>query len=175
VEKGALDILFANAGIVEVVGLSDVTPEHFDRMFDINVRGMLFTVQKALPLLREGASIILNCSIGSSKARAPGYSVYGASKAAVRSFARTWTMDLKKFGIRVNALSPGPIDTPLIDDQSTTKAGADQLRAAFAANIPLGRMGRPHEVAAAALFLASDEASFITGIELCVDGGVAQI
>ena len=170
-----IDILFANSGVVEVVTLPNITIEHFNRTFDVNVRGLLFTVQKALPLMRDKSSIILNGSIGSKKARVEGYSVYGASKAAVRSFARTWTVDLKPRGIRVNVLNPGPIDTGLIDDQSPTKEGAEQLRAIHAAMIPLGRMGRPEEVASAALFLASDDSSFITGIELDVDGGVAQI
>lgn len=174
-EKGVLDVVFANSGMVELVTLPHVTPAQFDRIFNVNVRGLLFTVQKALPLMTRGGSVILNGSVGGSKARAPGYSVYGASKAAVRAFARGWTTDLKGRGIRVNTLSPGPIDTPLIDEQAPDKAAADELRATFAAAIPLGRMGRPEEIAAAALFLASNESSFITGIELFADGGVAQV
>jgi NAD(P)-dependent dehydrogenase (short-subunit alcohol dehydrogenase family) len=135
---------------------------------------MLFTVQKALPLMRKGGSIILNSSIANVKA-IPSYTTYSATKAAVRSFARTWTLELKDRGIRVNAISPGPVETPIIDAQFPTKEESDKLRATFAAAIPLGRMGRPEELAAAVLFLASDESSFVAGIDLPVDGGMAQI
>jgi NAD(P)-dependent dehydrogenase (short-subunit alcohol dehydrogenase family) len=173
-EKGKFDILFANSGVIEHKTIDQVTPEHFDKTFDINAKGLLFTVQKALPLLRDGGSIILTSSIAGTKAMVA-HGTYSASKAAVRSFARTWTMELKDRNIRVNSLSPGPIDTPIIDSQFTTKEEADQLRAVFAAAIPLGRMGRADELASAALFLASDDSSFVAGIDLCVDGGLAQI
>jgi NAD(P)-dependent dehydrogenase (short-subunit alcohol dehydrogenase family) len=171
-EKGRVDILFANSGIMELQSIDEITPEHFDRTFAVNVRGLLFTVQKALPLIGRGGSIILNASIGSIKAW-PGYSVYSATKAAVRSFARTWMLELKDRGIRVNAISPGPIDTPIFD--ATAKEKSEEMKAGFAATIPIGRMGRAEELAAAVLFLASEESSFITGIELFVDGGTAQI
>lgn len=171
-EKGRIDVLFANSGMMEAQSIGDITPEHFDRTFAVNVRGLLFTVQKALPLMTRGGSIILNASIASIKAF-PGYGVYSASKAAVRSFARTWMLELKDRGIRVNAISPGPIDTPLFE--TAPKAERDQIKAGFAAAIPLGRMGRAEELAAAVLFLASEESSFVTGIELFVDGGTAQI
>jgi NAD(P)-dependent dehydrogenase (short-subunit alcohol dehydrogenase family) len=142
--------------------------------FNINVRGLLFSVQKALPLMRKGGSIILTASIVAVKGL-PAHGVYGASKAAVRSFARTWTTELKERGIRVNTLSPGATDTPIIDGQFTTREQADAARAAFAAATPMGRLGRPEELAAAALFLASDDSSFITGIDLQVDGGLVQV
>jgi NAD(P)-dependent dehydrogenase (short-subunit alcohol dehydrogenase family) len=171
-EKGRVDILFANSGVMEFQSIGEITPEHFDRTFAVNVRGLLFTVQKALPLIGRGGSIILNASIGSIKAW-PGYSVYSASKAAVRSFARTWMLELKDRGIRVNAISPGPIDTPIFD--AAAKEKSEEMKAGFAASIPIGRMGRAEELAAAVLFLASEESSFITGIELFVDGGTAQI
>jgi NAD(P)-dependent dehydrogenase (short-subunit alcohol dehydrogenase family) len=171
-EKGRVDILFANSGIMELRPIGEITPEHFDRTFAVNVRGLLFTVQKALPLIGRGGSIILNASIGSIKAW-PGYSVYSASKAAVRSFAGTWMLKLKDRGIRVNAISPGPIDTPIFD--AAAKEKSEEMKAGFAAAIPIGRMGRVEELAAAVLFLASEESSFITGIELFVDGGTAQI
>jgi NAD(P)-dependent dehydrogenase (short-subunit alcohol dehydrogenase family) len=171
-EKGRVDILFANSGMMEYQSLGEITPEHFDRTFAVNVRGLLFTVQKALPLIGRGGSIILNASIGSIKAW-PGYSVYGASKAAVRSFARTWMLELNDRGIRVNAISPGPIDTPIFD--AAAKEKSEEMKAGFAAAIPIGRMGRADELAAAVLFLASEESSFVTGIELFVDGGTAQI
>jgi NAD(P)-dependent dehydrogenase (short-subunit alcohol dehydrogenase family) len=172
--KGHVDIVFANAGFVEHQTIDEVTPEHFDKTFNINVRGVLFTVQKALPLMRKGGSIILTSSIVSVKGlRAHG--TYGATKAAVRSFARTWTTELKDRGIRVNTLSPGATDTPIIDGQFTSKEQAESAKAAFAAATPMGRLGRPEELAAAALFLASDDSSFITGIDLQVDGGLVQV
>jgi NAD(P)-dependent dehydrogenase (short-subunit alcohol dehydrogenase family) len=171
---GAIDVLFANSGFVELQGIDEISPEHFDKTFGINTKGLLFTVQKALPLMRQGGSIILVASIASVKAM-PSYTTYSASKAAVRSFARTWTLELKERGIRVNTLSPGPVDTPIIDSQFQTKKEADTLREAFAQAIPLGRMGRPEELAAAALFLASDDSSFVAGIDLAVDGGMAQV
>ncbi|MDQ1409864.1 MAG: hypothetical protein QOJ41_1599 [Acidobacteriaceae bacterium] len=166
--KGRIDIVFANAGVAEFVPFDSVTEEHFDKLFNINVRGTLFTVQKALPLLHDGGSIILNGSVASVKGTA-GFGVYAASKAAIRSFVRTWTTDLKDRRIRSNVVSPGPINTPLASRQS-----ADVI-ARIASTIPMGRMGEPEEVAKAALFLASDDSSFVTGIELFVDGGRAQV
>ena len=167
-EKGRVDVLFASAGMGEFAPIGEVTEEHFDKIFNLNVRGLLFTVQKALPLFSNGGSIILNASIAASKG-VPAFGVYNASKAAVRSFARTWTVDLKERGIRVNALSPGTIDTPILD--GIPKDKLDE----FVAMIPQGRMGRPEEVATAALFLASSDSSFVTGSELFVDGGTAQV
>ena len=167
--KGKIDILYASAGIGEFgVPLGSITEAHFDKTFDVNVRGTLFTVQKALPLLRDGGSIIMTGSIASVKGF-PGFSVYNASKAAVRSFARTWTNDLKDRKIRVNVISPGTIDTGIF--VGVPKEVKDQ----FISLIPMGRIGEPHEIATAALFLASDNSSFVTGIELFVDGGTAQI
>jgi NAD(P)-dependent dehydrogenase (short-subunit alcohol dehydrogenase family) len=165
---GHIDIVFANAGGGEVVPLDSVSAEHFDRIFDVNVRGTLFTVQKSLPLLRDGASIILTGSIASVKG-IPGFGVYSASKAAIRSFVRTWTLELKDRKIRANVISPGTIDTPIL--AGLPSEGIAQLVAA----IPMGRMGESDEIAKAALFLASDDSSFITGIELFVDGGMAQV
>ena len=166
--KGRLDIVFANAGVGEFVPFGAVTEEHFDRLFNINVRGALFTVQKALPLLNDGGSIILNGSVASVKGTAA-FGVYAASKAAIRSFARTWTTDLKERHIRSNVVSPGPINTLLAGRQPA------EVIARIASTIPMGRMGEPDEVAKAALFLASDDSSFVTGIELFVDGGRAQV
>jgi NAD(P)-dependent dehydrogenase (short-subunit alcohol dehydrogenase family) len=171
-EKGRVDILFANSGIMEFQQIGEISPEHFDRTFAINVRGLLFTVQKALPLMGRGGSIILTASIGSMKAW-PGYGVYSASKAAIRSFARTWMLELRDRGIRVNVVSPGPIDTPLFE--ASAKEKSEEMKAGFATIVPIGRMGRPEEIAAAVLFLASEESSFVTGIELFVDGGTAQV
>lgn len=172
--KGHVDIVFANAGFVEHQTIDVVTLEHYDKTFNINVRGVLFTVQKALPLMRKGGSIILTSSIAAVKGlRAHG--TYSATKAAVRSFARTWTTELTDRGIRVNTLSPGATDTPIIDGQFTSKEQADAAKAAFASATPMGRLGRPEELAAAALFLASDDSSFITGIDLQVDGGLVQV
>jgi len=167
-EKGRIDIVFANAGVGEFVPFGSVTEEHFDKLFNINVRGTLFTVQKALPLLKDGGSIILNGSVASVKGTAA-FGVYAASKAAIRSFVRTWTTDLKDRRIRANVVSPGPINTPLVSRQS-----ADVI-AQIVSTIPMGRMGKPDEIAKAVLFLASDDSSFVTGIELFVDGGRAQI
>lgn len=168
-EKGHIDILFASAGYGEFnVPIGSITEENYDKTFGTNVKGTLFTVQKALPLLRDGASVIMNGSIASVKGFG-GFSVYNASKAAVRSFARTWTNDLKDRKIRVNVLSPGTIDTSVFDGVP------QEVKDGFVSLIPMGRMGRPEEIATAALFLASDDSSFITGIELFVDGGTAQI
>lgn len=167
-EKGKIDILFASAGQGELVALGEITEEHFDKIFDLNVRGTLFTVQKALPLFNDGGAIILNGSIASIKGFS-GFGVYSASKAAIRSFARTWVLDLKSRNIRVNVLSPGTIDTPILDPLG--QAAKDY----FISLIPRGSMGRPEEIATAALFLGSSDASFVNGIELFVDGGTAQI
>ncbi len=169
-EKGKLDIVFANAGGAQFAPLGKVTEDHFDALFNGNVKGLLFTVQKALPLLPDGASIILNASTAASKAIAPEWSVYSATKAAVRSFARTWTTDLKHRRIRVNAVSPGYIDTP----PWHSVEGADQLMKNISTSVPLGRFGTPDEIAKAVVFLASDDSSYITGTELFVDGGFAQ-
>jgi NAD(P)-dependent dehydrogenase (short-subunit alcohol dehydrogenase family) len=174
-QKGSIDILFANAGIDEFASLGAITESHFDKIFSVNVKGLLFTVQKALPLFQDGGgSIILTASAGGSKG-IEGYSVYHATKAAIRSFARTWTVELKHRKIRVNAISPGPIHTALIDTLVQSEEQAERLKASIMGTIPLGRMGKPDEVAKAALFLASDDSSYVTGIELFVDGGVAQI
>lgn len=167
-EKGKIDILFASAGFGEFATLDKVTEEHFDKTFDLNVRGTLFTVQKALPLFNDNGSIILNGSIASIKGF-PSFGVYNASKAAVRSFARTWLLELKDRRIRVNVLSPGTIDTPALDP-----LGADAKKQ-FTALIPRGEMGRPEEIATVALFLGSSDSSFVNGIELFVDGGTAQV
>jgi NAD(P)-dependent dehydrogenase (short-subunit alcohol dehydrogenase family) len=165
---GRLDVLVTSAGISEPATIHDITEDHFDRIFDINVRGMVFTVQRALPLMPAGSTIVLIGSIAGAIGT-PAYGSYGASKAAVRAYARTWTNELAERGIRVNALSPGPIDTPMFDQVS------DEVRKILTAQIPLGRMGRPEEVAAAALFLASEESSFMAGAELSIDGGMSQV
>jgi NAD(P)-dependent dehydrogenase (short-subunit alcohol dehydrogenase family) len=167
-EKGKIDILFASAGAGELVKIGEVTEEGFDKIFDLNVRGTLFTVQKALPLFNDGGSIFMNGSIAGIKGF-PNFSVYSASKAAVRSFARTWLVDLKDRNIRVNVLSPGTIDTPILDPLGP------EMKETFKSLIPRGEMGRPEEIATAALFLASSDSSFVNGIELFVDGGTAQI
>jgi NAD(P)-dependent dehydrogenase (short-subunit alcohol dehydrogenase family) len=173
-EKGRIAILFANAGGGEFVPLQAITEEHFDKTFNINVKGLLFTVQKALPLITDGGSIILNGAIGSIKGT-PAFSVYSATKAAVRSFARTWSVDLKEHKIRVNTLSPGPIETPLINALAGNEESTKQFKAKIAAAVPLGRWGSPDEIAKVAVFLASDDSSYVTGIELFVDGGFAQV
>jgi NAD(P)-dependent dehydrogenase (short-subunit alcohol dehydrogenase family) len=163
-----IDVVFANAGIGEFLSLGNITEDHFDKLFDTNVKGTLFTVQKALPLLNDGASIILTGSVGSVKGT-PGFWVYGATKAAIRNFVRAWSVELKDRRIRSNVLSPGPTDTPLANG-----APAEAI-ARIVSTIPMGRMGTSDEIAKAALFLASDDSSFVTGIELFVDGGRAQI
>jgi NAD(P)-dependent dehydrogenase (short-subunit alcohol dehydrogenase family) len=174
-QKGRIDVLFANAGVGDFAPLGEITEEHFDWIFGINVRGLLFSVQKALPLLREGGSIILNASIASIKAP-PAMSVYCASKAAVRSFARGWTADLKDRKIRVNTLSPGWIDTPIIEgNRLIQEQGVERFKSQVAALIPMGRLGASEEIANVALFLASEDSSYITGVELFVDGGQAQV
>jgi NAD(P)-dependent dehydrogenase (short-subunit alcohol dehydrogenase family) len=169
-EKGRLDIVFANAGFANVAPLGKITEDHYDSLFNTNVKGLLFTVQKALPLLPDGASIILNASIVASKGFAE-WSVYSATKAAVRSFARTWTSDLKDRRIRVNVVSPGYTDTP----PWHAAEGAEERIKANSNSVSLGRYGTPDEVAKAVLFLASSDSSYITGTELFVDGGFAQV
>jgi len=173
-EKGKLDIVFANAGVAKYAPLGTITEDFFDSIFDINVKGVLFTVQKSLPLLRDSGSIILNASIVASKGLSSN-SVYSATKAAVRSFARTWTTDLKDRRIRVNAISPGPIDTPGLSELLASSETGEQRKKMISTTVPLGRFGRPEEIAKAVVFLASDDASYITGIELFVDGGFAQV
>jgi NAD(P)-dependent dehydrogenase (short-subunit alcohol dehydrogenase family) len=166
--EGHIDIVFANAGVGEVMPFGAVSTEHFDQVFNVNVRGTLFTVQKALPLLKDGGSIILTGSIASVKGL-PGFGVYSASKAAIRSFVRTWTLELKDRKIRANVISPGTIDTPIL--AGLPKEAIGQI----VSTIPMGRMGESDEIARAALFLASDDSTFVTGIELFVDGGTAQV
>jgi NAD(P)-dependent dehydrogenase (short-subunit alcohol dehydrogenase family) len=173
-EKGALDILVASSGRVEPEELGKITEENFDATFDLNARASLFTVQKALPLIRDGGSVILVGSIA-GYVGIRGYTTYSATKAALRSYVRTWTREFTDRGIHFNTLSPGPIDTPIMDGQADSPEEADAIRAAFAAVIPLNRLGRPDEIAAAALFLASDDSSFVAGAELSVDGGMAQV
>jgi NAD(P)-dependent dehydrogenase (short-subunit alcohol dehydrogenase family) len=173
-EKERLDIVFANAGFARYAALGSITEELYDSTFDINVKGVLFTVQKALPLMPDGASIILNASIVASKGFASN-SVYSATKAAVRSFARTWTTDLKDRCIRVNAISPGSIETPGLSDLLASSEVGEQRKKVLSNTVPLGRFGTPDEIAKAVVFLASDDASYITGIELFVDGGIAQV
>jgi NAD(P)-dependent dehydrogenase (short-subunit alcohol dehydrogenase family) len=170
-KKGRIDILFANAGSAKLAPLGEITEEHFDTIFNTNVKGLLFSVQKALPLIPNGASIILNASIVAFTGN-PAFSVYSATKAAVRSFARTWIIDLKDRKIRVNAISRGPISTPGLDGLMQTEGVGEQLKASLVASVPLGRMGTPDEIARAAVFLASDDSSFVTGTELFVDFGV---
>lgn len=173
--SGRLDVLVANAGMIERADFGEVTEDHFDRTFDINARGTMFTVQTALPLMPVGGSIILVGSIQGFKGL-PGSTTYSAAKAAVRSYARVWAAEFGDRGLRVNVLTPGPFDTAIIDGQAEY-FGQDPaaLRAQMATHVPLGRLGRPEELAGAALFLASDESSFMTGAELCVDGGMAQV
>jgi NAD(P)-dependent dehydrogenase (short-subunit alcohol dehydrogenase family) len=173
-EKGKLDIVFANAGVAKYAPFGTITEEFYDWTFDINVKGLLFTVQQALPLLPDGASIILNASIVASKGL-PANSVYSATKAAIRSFARTWTTDLKAHRIRVNAVSPGAIDTPGLSGLVGSSEIGQQRLQMISTGVPLGRLGTPDEIAKAVVFLASDDASYVTGTELFVDGGFAQV
>jgi len=174
-KHGHIDILFANAGAGTIAPLEAATEAHFDQTFDVNVKGLFFTVQKALPLFRDGGSIILTSSV-SNVMGLPGFSAYAASKAAVRSFSRAWTLELKDRKIRVNTMSPGPIDTPaLATTTGLTPEQAEQAAAQFASQVPMGRRGQPEEIAAAVTFLASDESSYITGVDLAVDGGLAQV
>src|SRR5271168_2048160 len=169
-----IDVVVANAGVVEIAPLRTATPEHFDQIFDTNARGAFFTVQKALPLINDGASIILVASAGKTKAT-PGRSTYSGTKAALRAFVRTWTMELRDRGIRSNVLSPGATETPILEGLFGSKEATEAGKAQFVSATPLGRIGRPDEIAAAALFLASSEASFIAGIDLAVDGGLSAV
>jgi NAD(P)-dependent dehydrogenase (short-subunit alcohol dehydrogenase family) len=173
-EKGRLDIVFANAGFAKYAPVGKITEELYDAIFNVNVKGVLFTVQKSLPLLPDGASIILNASIVASKGLSAN-SVYSASKAAVRSFARTWTTDLKDRRIRVNAVSPGSIDTPGLSQLLASSETGQQRLKMLPTVVPLGRLGTPDEIAKAVVFLASDDSSYITGTDLFVDGGFAQV
>jgi NAD(P)-dependent dehydrogenase (short-subunit alcohol dehydrogenase family) len=168
-KKGKIDVLFASAGMGEALPLGEVSEQHFDATFGLNARGTLFTVQKALPLLSDGGSIFMTGSVASVKGM-PGFGVYAASKAALRSFARTWLNELKGRNIRVNVLSPGPIATPM-QDQVLDEEGKRQMEEL----IPRRKMGRPEEIATVALFLASDDSSFVNGVELSVDGGLSAI
>lgn len=174
-KHGQIDILFANAGAGTIAPLEAATAAHFDQTFDVNVKGLFFTVQKALPLLSDGGSIILTSSV-SNVMGLPGFSAYAASKAAVRSFSRSWTLELKDRNIRVNTMSPGLTETPALETTTgLTPEQAEQAAAQFASQIPMGRRAKPEEIAAAVLFLASDESSYITGVDLAVDGGLAQV
>jgi NAD(P)-dependent dehydrogenase (short-subunit alcohol dehydrogenase family) len=173
-EHGRLDVLFVNAGGGSMLPLGAITEAQYEDTFGGNVKGVLFTVQKALPLLSDGASVILTASTTTIKGT-PAFSVYSASKAAVRNFVRSWILDMKGRGIRINALSPGPIETPGLRELAGTPEAQQGLLEYLASQVPLGRVGRPDEIAAAAAFLASDDASFVNGVELFVDGGVAQV
>lgn len=171
---GKVDILFANAGIAQPSSIYDATEAHFDKIFNINVKGLYFTIQKALPLMTNGASIIVNSSVAGRKGM-HGFSVYSAAKAAVRSLARSLSQDLNDRKIRINSISPGPIETPIFDTMNLTEQQIKDFQTSILATVPLGRMGTSNEIAKAVLFLASDDSSYITGIDLCVDGGFAQV
>lgn len=173
-EKGKVDIVVANAGIGELVPTAEATPAHFDRIFSVNTRGAFFTVQKALNLIKDGGSIVLVAS-NAQYGGYPGFAAYSATKAALRSFARTWAAEFKGRGIRVNTLSPGPIDTPIFETVAKTRQEVEAIKQGFSSQVPLGRIGRPEEMAKAALFLASSDSSFSTGIDLVADGGMSQI
>jgi NAD(P)-dependent dehydrogenase (short-subunit alcohol dehydrogenase family) len=173
-KKGKIDVIFANAAFVEKTMTFGVTPEHFDKTFNTNARGTYFTVQKALPYLNDGASIILVASAGKNMGL-PGRSTYSATKAALRSLARTWTTEFKDRKIRTNVLSPGTVETPMFDGQFPSKEGASEAKKQITAMIPLGRQGLPEEIAGAALFLASDQSSYVAGIDLPVDGGLTAV
>jgi NAD(P)-dependent dehydrogenase (short-subunit alcohol dehydrogenase family) len=173
-KHGHIDVLFVNAGWGEIAPLPVASEAHFDKTFDLNAKGQFFTVQKALPLFKDGGSIILNSSVANVMGL-PAFGVYAAAKAAVRSFARGWTMELKDRKIRVNSVSPGPIETPALEKAGLTPEQAEQAAAQFVTQVPLGRRGKPEELAAAVAFLASDDASYIAGIDLAVDGGMAQV
>lgn len=173
-EAGRVDVLFANAGVGELASLLDATEEHFDKQFAVNVKGVFFTVQKLVPLMPPGSSIVLNASIAGVKGM-DAFSAYCATKAAVRSLARSWTVELQPRGIRVNVVSPGPIATPIFGKMGISAEEAAQFGENVEKQVPMQRMGRPEEVAAAVLFLASDQASYITGVDLAVDGGMAQV
>ena len=171
-KKGRIDVLFANAGVAEPTPTAAVTAEHYDQTFDINARGVFFAVQKALPLMKDGGSIILTGS-GIWQKGIPVYATYGATKAALRSFVRTWTAELASKGIRANVISPGPVETPILEAQFGDNT--DAMKERFRAMVPMGRIGKPEEIASAALFLASDESSYISGIDLPVDGGIVAV
>jgi NAD(P)-dependent dehydrogenase (short-subunit alcohol dehydrogenase family) len=173
-EKGKLDIVFANAGVAKYARFGEISEEFYDSIFDINVKGLLFTVQKALPLMPDGASIVLNGSVVGSKGL-PSNSVYSATKAAIRSFARTWTTDLKDRHIRVNVVSPGATDTPGARELLASSQVGEQRRKMISTSVPLGRLGTPDEIAKAVVFLACDDSSYVSGVELFVDGGFAQV
>jgi NAD(P)-dependent dehydrogenase (short-subunit alcohol dehydrogenase family) len=173
-QHSRIDILFANAGRGALAPLGKISEEDYDNTFNANVKGVLFTVQKALPLLHDGSSVILNASVAASTGE-EAFSVYSAAKAAVRSFARTWTLDLKDRHIRVNAISPGPVDTPIFGKVGESKEQTEQIKAHLVSEVPMGRLGEPDEIARAVLFLASDDSSFVTGTELFADGGMAQV
>jgi len=173
-QKGRIDVLFANAGLGDLQPLGSITEDSYDHVFGVNVKGTLFTVQKALPLMRAGGSIVLTGSTTASMGTGA-FSVYSASKAALRNFARSWALDLVGTGIRVNVLSPGPTSTPGLDTALSQTGQRDAIVDDMVTRVPLGRMGKSEEVAAAALFLASDESSFMTGSEMFVDGGYAQV
>jgi len=171
---GRIDILFANAGVVRIAPIEGVDEALFDQLFGINVKGLLFTVQKALPLFADGGAIVLNSSIANTVGT-PGFSVYSATKAAVRSFARTWTSELKDRKIRVNVVSPGPIETPIFDTMGLSAQQHDELAEQLKGGVPLGRFGTSEEVAEAVLFLASDASSYVAGVDLYVDGGLVAV
>jgi NAD(P)-dependent dehydrogenase (short-subunit alcohol dehydrogenase family) len=174
-EKGKFDILVANAGIADQALTVDATPEHFAKVFDVNVRGTFFTVQKALKHLNDGAAIVAIASVVLYKGF-PGTAVYSGTKGAIRAFVRTWAAEFKDRGIRVNAVSPGPIDTPMFDGiAKASPVGADAMRQQFATIVPLARLGRPEDIAEAALYLASDASGYVTGFDLIVDGGITQL
>jgi NAD(P)-dependent dehydrogenase (short-subunit alcohol dehydrogenase family) len=173
-QKGQLDVLFANAGVADFLPVEYITEAHYDHQFDVNVKGTVFTVQKALPLMPDGSTIVLMSSIAGSKG-SPYTSIYSASKAAIRSLARTWTSDLKGRGIRVNAISPGPIDTPGFHNAPGTPEQKAQFKAQMLSGVPLGRIGEADEIAKAVLFLVSDDSSFVAGVELFADGGMTQV
>lgn len=173
-KHGRVDVLFANAGLGELAPLEAASEAHFDKTFDVNVKGLFFTVQKLLPLMKEGSSIILNASIA-ARLGMGAFSVYCATKAAVRSFARSWTVELAPRKIRVNAISPGPIETPIFGKMGLSDQQASEFGQSILTKVPMGRMGQSGEIAKTALFLASDDSSYITGVDLCVDGGMAQV
>jgi NAD(P)-dependent dehydrogenase (short-subunit alcohol dehydrogenase family) len=173
-QYGRIDVLFANAGGGEFATIDQITEEHFDKIYDTNVKGVVFTVQKALPLIPDGGTVILNASIVSVKGTAA-FGVYNSTKAAVRSFARTWTNELKDRKIRVNVVSPGPIDTPGLNGLGANEEQAQQIKASLTAQVPLGRLGSADEIAKVVVFLASDDASYVAGVELFVDGGMVQV
>jgi NAD(P)-dependent dehydrogenase (short-subunit alcohol dehydrogenase family) len=171
---GKIDVLFANAGIGKFAPLGDSTEAMFDETFDINVKGVYFTIQKALPLLSEGASIIINSSVASESGFSGG-SIYSATKAAVRSFARTLTAELVGRGIRINVVSPGPIQTPILSRNGLSQEAIDDIARYLVSRVPMNRFGKPEEVADTVLFLASPESSYVTGVDINVDGGMGQV